>query len=124
MMIGLIPGGLLLGPRQSQDRLEASAAAYACCGYLAGAEQQVCVDLVEWLPGVRIEQCDGCGKEAFFVRPGDGAAVSAVSQISEMTQEFRGVLQARAFHVVFLPHGGVVLQVPDPGLMRCVPAGR
>ena len=48
--------------------------------------------IVEWLPGVRIEQGDGCGKEAFFVRLGDGATVSAVSPISEMTQEFRGVL--------------------------------
>jgi hypothetical protein len=49
----------------------------------------------------------GCGKEAFFVRPGDGAAVRLVSQIIEMTQEFRGVLQARAFHVVFLPVAGL-----------------
>jgi hypothetical protein len=98
------PGGLLLGPRQSPDRVDAvAAAAYACCGHLAGTEEQACVDLVEWLPSVGIEQCDGCGKETFFVRPGDSATVSAVSQISEMAQEFRGVLEARAFHVVVLP---------------------
>src|SRR5689334_18334783 len=79
------PGSLLLGPRQRPDRLDAATAApYACCGHLAGAEQQVCVDLLERLPGVRVEQCDGRRKEAFFVLPGDGAAVSAIPQISEM----------------------------------------
>src|SRR6185437_6920445 len=45
-------------------------------------------------------------KEAFLVLAADGAAVRPVSQISEMAQEFRGVLQARAFHVVFLSWGG------------------
>jgi hypothetical protein len=51
------PGGVLLGPRQSPDRLDATAAAlYACCGHLAGAEQQVGVDLLQCLPGARIEQ--------------------------------------------------------------------
>src|SRR5712692_2600863 len=106
------PGGLLLGPRQSPDRVDAVAAApYACCGHLAGAEQQVCVDLLERLASVRVEQCDGRRKEAFLVLPGDGATVSAVSQISEVAEEFRGVLQARAFHVVFLS----LWQVCDAG---------
>ena len=76
-------------------------ASHASGGHLAGAEQQVRVDLVEWLPGVRIEQRDGGGKEAFLVPSGGGAAVTAVAQISEMAQEFGGVLQARAIHVVF-----------------------
>ena len=97
------PGSLLLGPRQSPDRLDATAAAaYAGGSHLAGAEQQDCVDLLQWLPGLRIKQRHGCHKEAFLVLPGDGAAVRAVTQIGEMAQEFRGVLQARAFHVVFL----------------------
>ena len=74
---------------------------YACCGHLAGAKQQVCVYLVEWLPGVRIEQCDGRGEEAFLVPSGGGAAVSAVAQISEMAQQCRGGLAARAVHDVF-----------------------
>src|SRR5690242_6386529 len=101
------PGGPLLGPRQSPCRLDAAAAGpRAGRGHLAGAEQQVCVDLVEDLPGVRIEQRDGRRKEAFFVLAADGAAVRAVSQISEMAEEFRGVLRARAFHVVFLSWGG------------------
>jgi len=60
MTIGLIPAALLLGPRQCPNSLgAAAAAAHACCGRLAGAEQQACVYLVEWLPGVRIEQLDG-----------------------------------------------------------------
>ena len=63
MMMGLIRAACCRA-RQSPDRLEASAAAvYAWCGHLAGAGQQVGADLVEWLPGVRIEQGDGCGKE-------------------------------------------------------------
>jgi hypothetical protein len=33
---------------------------------------------------VGIEQCDGCGKEMFLALSGAGAAVSAISQISEM----------------------------------------
>ena len=87
---------------ESPDRVEAVAAAlYACGGHLAGAEQQVRVDLLEWLPGVRIEQGHGGGKEAFLFPSGGGTAVTAVTQISEMAQEFGGVLQARAIHVVF-----------------------
>src|SRR6266566_57798 len=101
------PGGPLLGPRQSPYRLDVTtASSYACRGHLAGAEQQVCVYLLEWLPCVRIEQWDGRRKQAFLVPPGTGAAMRAVSQISEMAQEFRGVLRARAFHVVFLPVWG------------------
>src|ERR1700731_3802569 len=85
-------GGQLLGPRESPDRIEAVAAAsYAGGGHLAGAEQQVCVDLLEWLPGVRIEQGHGGHKEALLLPSGAGAAVRAVTQISEMAQEFRGV---------------------------------
>jgi hypothetical protein len=34
---------------------------------------------------MRIEECDGRGEGALLVLPGDGPAVSAVSQISEMT---------------------------------------
>ncbi len=113
-------GGLLLGPRESPDRVEAVAAAsYACGGHLAGAEQQVCVDLLECAPGVRIEQRDGCRKQTFLVPPGAGVAMRAVSQISEMAQEFRGVLRARAFHVSSFPVG-----VHAAGLRRSVPAGR
>jgi hypothetical protein len=114
------PGGLLLGPRQGPDRLDAAAAApYAGRGHLAGAAQQVCVDLGEDLPGVRIEQRDGRRKEAFLVLAADGAAVRAVSQISEVAQEFRGVFRARAFHVSSFPVG-----VHAAGLRRSVPAGR
>jgi hypothetical protein len=32
---------------------------------------------------VRVEQCDGCGEEAFLVPPRAGTAVRAISQISE-----------------------------------------
>jgi hypothetical protein len=41
---------------------------------------------------VRIEQCDRRRKKALFVLAADGAAVRPVAQISEMPQEFRGVL--------------------------------
>jgi hypothetical protein len=37
---------------------------------LAGAEQQMGVDLIQCLPGVRIEQCDGCGEQAFLIPSG------------------------------------------------------
>jgi glutamate dehydrogenase/leucine dehydrogenase len=52
------------------------------------------VDLVEWLPGVRIEQRDGCGEEAFLVPSGTKTAVSAVAQVGEMAHQFCHVLGA------------------------------
>jgi hypothetical protein len=41
-----------------------------CGGHLAGAEQQMRVDLMECLPGVRIEQRDSCGEKAFLIPSG------------------------------------------------------
>jgi hypothetical protein len=52
---------------------------------------------------VPVEQRGGGCEEAFLVLSGESAAVSAVSQIGEMPQEFGGVLHARALHVAFLP---------------------
>src|SRR5258706_14078074 len=98
------PGGSLLRPRQSPDRLDATlATAHACSGHLAGAEQQVHVDLVEWPPCVRVEQRDGRGEEPFLVLTGGGAAGRAVSQVREVAQEFSGVLRARTIDGVFFP---------------------
>jgi hypothetical protein len=51
---------------------------------------------------VRIKQRGRRGEETLLVRPGRGAAVCAVSQIGEVAEEFRGVLQVGASDVGFL----------------------
>jgi hypothetical protein len=58
------------------------------------------VDLVEWLPGVRIEQCDGCSEDALLVPSGGRVTVNAVSQISEMAHQLRRILGG-AVHIPF-----------------------
>ena len=106
MMIGLIPAARCSAHDRAQTASTPSAP-YACSGHLACAQDQFCVDLFEWLPCVWIKQRHGCRKEAFLVQPGDGATVSAVSQIGEMGQEFRGVIRVSAFHDGFLPVWGI-----------------
>jgi hypothetical protein len=51
------------------------------------AEQQISVDLPERLPGMRIEQRDGCSEQALLVRSRSGTAMSSVAQIREVARE-------------------------------------
>jgi hypothetical protein len=68
---GVDTGGLLLGPGQCPYGIKAAAPALHSAGdQLAGAEQQMGVDLVECLPGVRIKQLDSCGEQAFLIPSG------------------------------------------------------
>jgi hypothetical protein len=56
----------------------------ACDRHVACLEEEISVDLVKRLPSVRIEQSHGCTEEIVLLAPGGDAAVSTVSQISEM----------------------------------------
>src|SRR3954454_6386649 len=84
-------GGTLLWPCQFPDRLDAAVrgGANPRRGHLARPEQQIRVDLLERLPGIRIEQRDGRNEESLLVPSRSGAAVSAVAQIREVEQERR-----------------------------------
>jgi len=59
---------------------------------------------------VRIKQLDGCGEQAFLIPSGARAAVNTVSQISEMAQQLRRVLGARAVHGAVPSVDGCLLQ--------------
>jgi len=97
-------GGLLLWPGQCPNGIDAAVrgAANSRGGHLAGAEQQICVDLLERLPGRRIEQRDGRSEEALLVLSRSGTAVSAIAQIREVAQERRRERGTRGLNNPFL----------------------
>src|ERR1700674_3778919 len=84
-------GNTLLWPRESPNGIDASVrgATNSRGGHLAGAEQQIGVDLLERLPRIRIEERDGCNEEALLVSARACTTVSSIAQIGEVPQERR-----------------------------------
>jgi hypothetical protein len=50
------------------------------------------------LPRVWIDEGDGLAEQAFLIRPGGDAVMSAVAQIDEMAQQRCGVRRAGSLH--------------------------
>src|SRR5258707_1153061 len=86
-------GRALLRPRECPDGVDPTTGQTSESGgrYLAGAEEEVRIDLVQGLAGVRIEKAHGFRKELFLVAPGGGVTVGAIPQVGEVTQQFSGV---------------------------------
>src|SRR4051794_40483855 len=84
-------GSLLLRPGQLPNSIDAAVrrTANPRAGHLAGAEQQIGIDLLERLSGIPIEQRDGCSEEALLVPSRADTAMGAVAQIGEVAQESR-----------------------------------
>jgi hypothetical protein len=101
MMIGLIPAARCSGQESAQtDSTPPLAELRTPVGrHLTGAEEEVRVDLVQGLAGVRIEKAYGLRKELFLVVLGGGATMGAVSQVSEVAQQFSDVGGLRSGHV-------------------------